>query len=217
MTTIGMILLLAVAAAPADTGNAASSAASLAGVYDGGQTEMAAQLELDADGRFRYGMIYGALDEMAEGTWMAASDHVLLTSDPVNPPRFLFLGQAAGEKGRLQVSLDLPTGFSRQYFDVMVDFAQGPPSRAQMGEDGLDLPFGQDNPPVAASMVLPLFDVRSEPARIDPAKGYAMAFRFEPNDLGKVDFKGTALKIERGDLLLERHERLIRFRRQDQR
>ncbi len=34
---------------------------------------------------------------------------------------------------------------------------------------------------------------------------------FEPNDLGKVDFRATPLRIEDGDLVIERHDRLIRF------
>jgi hypothetical protein len=67
---------------------------SLVGVYDGGQMEIAAGLELTGDGHFRYGLSYGALDEGAAGTWAAAGDAVTLTvekyesSDPDTNGKF---------------------------------------------------------------------------------------------------------------------------------
>jgi hypothetical protein len=42
---------------------AAPARQSLVGTYHGHQMEMAAGLELKADGRFRYGLSYGALDK----------------------------------------------------------------------------------------------------------------------------------------------------------
>src|SRR5882757_9583569 len=82
--------------------------AALVGAYDGNQMEMAVGLELDRNGRFQYGMAYGALDEEAEGAWLAEGDHVLLTSDPVTPPRFVFLGQKPAAVGKLQIALEVP-------------------------------------------------------------------------------------------------------------
>ena len=67
---------------------------SLVGMYDGGQMEIAAGLELTKEGRFRYGLSYGALDEGAAGTWSAAGDAVTLTvekyesSDPDTDGKF---------------------------------------------------------------------------------------------------------------------------------
>jgi hypothetical protein len=49
------------------SGPAAAQSGSLAGVYDGGQMEIAAALELRPDGRFNYALSYGALDEQATG------------------------------------------------------------------------------------------------------------------------------------------------------
>lgn len=68
------IALLASVAVAAD-----SHPASLAGIYDGGQMEIAAGLELTKDGKFRYVLSYGALDEAAAGTWSAAGNSVALT------------------------------------------------------------------------------------------------------------------------------------------
>jgi hypothetical protein len=58
-----------------------------------------------------------------------------------------------------------------------------------------------------------MYGLHSDPVTIDPAKGYALRFGFEPNDLGKVDFRATALTIDHGDLLLDRFDRHIRFHR----
>ena len=77
---MAIALLLAVASS---TVAATASRQSLVGTYDGHQMEIAAGLELKADGRFRYSLSYGALDEEAAGKWTMSGDQVLLTSDPV--------------------------------------------------------------------------------------------------------------------------------------
>jgi hypothetical protein len=61
-------------------------------------------------------------------------------------------------------------------------------------------------------MLFPVFSVISEPLQLDPGSGYSVRIRFEPNDLGKVSFQATPLKILNGDLLLDRHGRTIRFK-----
>ncbi len=172
--------------------------AALVGVYDGHQMEMAAGLELGRDGRFRYGLAYGALDEEAAGTWVAEQDHV---------------GQKQAEAGTLHITLDLPQGLSPQYFDVVVESAHGRLNGAQLTDEGATLSFEASDPPVRVRLLLPVFALRGDFVPIDPAKGYWLAFRFEPNDLGKVDFRATPLRIDHGDLLLVRHDREIRFRR----
>src|ERR1700747_2620930 len=63
---------------------------SLAGLYDGGQMEVGAQLLLKPDGHFEYELAYGALDETAKGTWELRDGAVLLPPAPaVVPPRFV--------------------------------------------------------------------------------------------------------------------------------
>lgn len=51
------------------------------GLWDGGRTEIAAMLEITADGRFRYALSYGALDEVAEGRWTVLGGAVTLMAD----------------------------------------------------------------------------------------------------------------------------------------
>ena len=72
-----------------------SAAPQVAGLYETQQIEVAAALELQPDGRFRYVLSYGAVDEAAEGDWRFDGAAVHLTSNPMppeNPP--LELGEA---------------------------------------------------------------------------------------------------------------------------
>ena len=211
----GVFAIMAIAlflAAASSTIAAPASRQSLVGTYDGNQMEIAAGLELKADGRFRYGLSYGALDEEAAGKWTMSGDQVLLTSDPVTAPRFVLVSQGKGVDGVLQLSLDVPKGLSRQYFDAVIAKRTGETQRQQLGEDGLSLPVTSDNAPTSVRMLLPVFSVIGEPLNLDPSSGYSVRIRFEPNDLGKVNFQATPLAILNGDLLFDRHGRTIRFK-----
>lgn len=113
-------LMLTAADAPAQPALSASES-KWVGVYDGGQMELAAALDLRADGQFQFALSYGALDEAAEGKWRLEGDHIDLepvryvSNDPGNTT------QTFGD-GRLTISgesLTLPRygrmlTFSRQ-------------------------------------------------------------------------------------------------------
>lgn len=203
-------LLVLTTAAPADPAHPAA----LVGEYDGHQMEMGAGLALKADGRFEYGLSYGAVDEAAEGSWVADHGAVILTSDHVTPPRFTMVEQKAGPAKELRVTLDVPRGMNPQYFDAVVTFADGRAVQRQLGEEEETvIPIADGAAPTRIMIVLSMFELHGDWLAIDPDKGSRLHFRFEANDLGKVDFHGTALKIERGDLLLDRYGRTIRFRR----
>ncbi|AUW57259.1 hypothetical protein C1T17_03285 [Sphingobium sp. SCG-1] len=85
---LGALMLIAADAPVAPPLSAAAS--KWVGVYDGGQMELAAALELRADGRFGFELSYGALDEAAEGTWTLKGENIELaperymTNDPGN-------------------------------------------------------------------------------------------------------------------------------------
>jgi hypothetical protein len=208
--------VLLVAAKSAATGRAMAQSTSLVGTYDGRQMEMVAGLELLTNGRFRYALAYGALDEQAAGKWTSGGDRVLLTSDPVTPPRFVLVSQSRGAPGMLRVDLDVPKGVSRQYFNALITKANGQTERRQLAEDGLLLPFAAAEAPITLRLSLQMFDIAGGPVRLDANSGYSVRFRFEPNDIGKVAFQATPLKLVNGELLLDRHGRTIRFRRTGQ-
>lgn len=198
---------------PAISGPPSPGPRCLAGEYDGGQMEIAASIELTDDQQFRYTLSYGAIDEMAEGRWERAPGGVLLTSDPITPPAFALDGQTAEAGRTLTLTLDVPRGVSRQYFDAIVRFADGRVVQRQFTEDGLAFDLGPEARPVGVAVFLPLFDVQSETYPVSFAAGGDVRIRFTPNDLGKVAFDRTEARFDKQDLLLDRHDRTIRFRR----
>lgn len=198
------LLAAALAIAPAD----------LAGTYDGGQMELAAGLELRADGRFRYGLTYGALDEEAEGSWVVEGDTVLLTTEPaVVPPRFTLAEQRATGSGALEVVVSDPKGRALPNIDIAVTYDEGDPDILQSREEPVSIPVEAARLPRTILLAIPVFDVVSDPFSIDPAKGYGFSFRFEPNGLGTADFQRTPLAIDKGELVMPRFDRTLRFRR----
>jgi len=201
---IALVLAAALATAPAD----------LVGVYDGGQMEVAAGLELRADGRFRYGLSYGALDEQAEGSWTVEGDRLLLTTEPaVVPARFLIEDQKPTASGALEVGVVDPKGRPLPNIDIAISYDEGDPDILQSREEPIAVPLDAKRPPRSILLAVPVFDVASEPFDIDPSKGYGFTFRFEPNGLGTADFQRTPLTIDKGVLLLPRFDRTLRFER----
>jgi hypothetical protein len=69
------------------------------------------------------------------------------------------------------------------------------------------------DPPRKVRVSLPIFDVVGEEATLGRSKGHRLSFAFEPNELGKVAFDATPLQVSDGELLLTRHDRLLRFRK----
>lgn len=186
--------------------------ASLAGGYDGHQSEIAAMLDLGSDGRFHYGLSYGALDEEARGKWEFDGSRVLLTSDPVVPPKFVVLSAKPLRARKLKLKLDLPCGMDRQYFSVRARLGDGRSIERQFGEEGLEVPLGPSERVASVAVMLPVYGLEGEPAPLPRARGGEVHFRFEANDLGKVDFERQPLLLEQGGMVLERHGRTIVFR-----
>ena len=54
--------------------------ADFTGFYISAQPEVAAAIELEADGKFAYSLEHGAVSEVAEGTWTSEGGTIYLTS-----------------------------------------------------------------------------------------------------------------------------------------
>jgi hypothetical protein len=208
-----LAFLAANAAAQPTAGPPSPADECLAGDYDGHAMEMAGGLHLEAGGRFRYGLSYGAVDEEAEGRWERDASSVYLTSDPITPPRFALVSESAAPAGEFQVALDVPRGISRQYFNVMLTLADGRTIARQMSEDGLVLPLEAGEKVASIRVLLPVFDLESERFPLAAGTASEVHIRFEPHDLGKVAFARQPLAIEGSVLVLQRYDRKIPFSR----
>lgn len=91
------------------------SLADLTGFYASSQMEVAAAIELEADGKFAYSLDYGAVSEVAEGTWTSEGNIIYLTSTRMDGA----YRQAAFKREPLQV--DGPALVLRRY-DVNIRF-----------------------------------------------------------------------------------------------
>jgi hypothetical protein len=183
------------------------------GTYIAHEPEIAAQLDLDAGGRFHYALAYGALDEMADGQWRWDGGHLLLASDPVTPPEVTLLSDEALADNRLQVDLDLPDGIALQYFNVVLVQPDGGLRGLQFAADGLDVALDPAHAPAALRIDLPALDFSSRSFPLKPG-GHSLKLRFVPHDLGKAVLTDQPLTEEGSSLLLERHDRKIAFKRE---
>jgi hypothetical protein len=186
----------------------------LAGIYDGGQMELAAGLELRADGRFRYGLAYGALDEQAEGVWTVEGDDVVLTTQPpVTPPGFVLLSDEPAPDGKLFVTLanrDLLQGLRLEL--LLIPEGNERPELISIDADGLS-PVETGMKLMAIRPIVPIYEVAGDPVKLSPGSGHRLTFRFDPNDIGRADFRGTRLRIEQGALVMPKFDRTLRFRK----
>lgn len=181
---------------------AAAAPAELAGVYMlTGVREAAGGLELLADGRFRYGMSYGALDEQAEGKWRQDGNRIFLTTDPApSPPEWTLAAAEKGDPGLFQVLLENPSGQPVANIGVKVRMRDGSTEEASTRSEWLEAPLGGGRVPVALRFHIPVFEVSSPEFPIDLEKGHRLRFRLDPKDLGVRDFRDWPLDL-RGDLL----------------
>lgn len=76
---VGLALLLCLSVLPL---GGARAAGSMAGhYYLEGVMETGSELLLEPDGHFRWYLVYGALDQFADGRWKQDGDAVVLTSE----------------------------------------------------------------------------------------------------------------------------------------
>lgn len=182
----------------------------VAGLYDGQQTEIAALLELGTDGRYRYQLSYGALDEWSAGTWTLVGGAVVLASDPFKAPAFEVRDEGASS-GTLTVRMDMSNGADPQYFAVLLKRADGSVAIESMSVNGLTLAMG-DNPVVSLRPLLAMFDLTG-PAFEVPVDGADVRITFLSNDIGFAGFDGERL-VRSGDAYeLLRYGRTLRFRK----
>lgn len=189
---------------------ARGAAPEIAGLYDGGQTEVAAALYLGDDGRFEYAMSYGAVDETAAGTWTSDGDTVVLTSDPVQAPAFELLAAEQAGGDAFHVDLELPASLPLEAYSALITLADGSAFAADFGADGLHLELAPQESVASIMLALTIFDLRSETFAV-PAGANRLRFGFTPNDLGKVPFNQAVLPMIDGAYVLERLGVELRF------
>jgi hypothetical protein len=202
-----LLLLLALGSA------AAARERSPAGTYRlVGEQDAASGLALKRNGHFRYFLIYGALDEEAEGRWSVADGVVTLVTEPKPvPPAFSRRPSAKSDSAPLTVRVSWPDGRGVALVDLRIGFDEGPPVDGYTQEDGWSLPAEERRIPRWIELKVPMHDFTSPRFPIDLAAGNALAFTLTPNDLGKFDFEGIRIEVEPGALIVLRGGARLRY------
>lgn len=205
---IGLAALLLIGA-PAPSH--APTASKLAGLYETHQMEMGGGLELKRNGRFRYGLSYGAVDEEAEGTWTFDGKVVHLTSSPMpKPPSFELVHDDPAPKGELYMTLEDP-GFEWGHpLEAMATPDMKSGFEVSADDSGrVDL---AGKPAIAAiAPRMPVYGSTGDIFQLSPERGHRLVFRFHRNDLGKVAFRNEKLELNGSGLTLVRYDTDIRF------
>lgn len=173
--------------------------------------ELAAELNLRADGTYTYAMAVGALDEISQGHWEedpGGTIHFVTEPKPV-PPVFRRLEGAPGPNAPFLL-VTWPNGRGIAGIDFRIGFEQGDPITDYTQTDGWQWPGDEERTPAWIELAEPIHGVASPRYVIAPSE---KAFRFElvPNDLGTIDFSEAEARLEDGRLLLVRSEGVMKF------
>lgn len=174
----------------------------IAGEYRIARMEAGGGLLLQPDGKFYYGLDYGAVSEVGEGVWSSDGRTVRLTSKPMpRAPRFVVTADAPAPKNVLTVRMSpaLPSGYS--LYLLMLKAGQRP-IQARVDDDGsVDIrDIGMPDTIIPSLPTVP----PGAPIRLSQDRGHQLTIRFEPNDLGKAAFDGTILPVTKDGLVLQR-------------
>ena len=203
--------------APAQAVASSPTRESLAGEYEGSQMEVGARLLLKTDGHFNYELAYGALDEAAEGTWEIRNGAVYLTTAPaVKLPQFVVESDTPDASGGLWIKLSSGPVMRGARQRIYLVYGPGEPAdMAEVADDG-HVPLPGNRRPTAIIPEIPVYPIMSKPIPLTGTGGHRFVMRFEPNDIGKADFRAQRLSIENGVLVMPRRdlELMLRFKRQ---
>jgi len=187
---------------------------SFAGYYESRQMEVAAGLELKPNGKFRYALSYGAVDEEGEGDWTSDGKTVRLTSNPMpKGPTFELVRDDPAPKGQVWMTFDKASFKWTGRVDAIATVLgmSGKGLVTASSSDGRVESGGRTL--TSIEPLVPMYRIPGGAVRLSPDRGHRLLFRFHPNDIGRPMFKGQLLTNDGSALLLDRYDTVIRFLR----
>ena len=187
--------------------------------------DVAGGLELGADGRFRYFLSAGALDQHAEGSWIETAGDIRLITDPKPiPPSFARSPDAKPGEGKDPPTLHVRLADGRDLAGI--DFRLGLTTGASMAgytqaegwrfeEPDAAKPAETPERKIAwVELVEPIYDVVSPRFVIDPPAAGGLVFVLTPNDIEVVDFRNDRFEKRSDDFVLHLGERTLKMVRE---
>lgn len=191
----------------------ASAAPSLIGHYRvAAGPDVAGALEIGADNRFRYGLSAGALDEQAEGRWVADGAKVCLYTEPRPvPPAFTLAPRTAPSPEAPTLLVTWPNGRGIAGVDFRIGFDSGDPLEGYTQSYGWSMPQDDKRVPTWIELAVPMHSLQSPRLTLDSADRGTITVVITPNDLGVVDFQGACLEAQGTGYVLRRGGGELRF------
>ncbi len=172
-------------------------------------------LEIAKDGRFRYQLIAGALDQAAQGRWEKKDGLVRLFTEPKPTPPTFRITAVEGGKDKPLARVTWLNGRGIAGIDVRVGFSSGEPVEGYTQEDGWTLPLDESRTPIWIEIAEPIHRIASE--RSDLLPGQVIEAIFVPNDLGIVAFDGALVEESTDGVVLHHPWGDMQFIRQGRR
>ncbi|MCH4150723.1 MAG: hypothetical protein LKF30_02055 [Sphingobium sp.] len=175
--------------------------------------ELAAQIEIRADGHFDYALAYGALDEHAEGLWTKTDTGIALTTQPKpKPPEFRLDHQGRAGDAPFALLVRWPDGRGIAGVDFRLGLADGSEITGYTQDYGWRLGDPEKGKPVWIELAEPMHGFTSPRFPI-AAETHSMTVTLVPNDMGVAAFDGTLFESGgEGAYLLHHPRGDIRFR-----
>jgi hypothetical protein len=175
--------------------------------------DTAGGLELGADGKFRYALSEGALDEHAEGTWTETGGDIRLTTAPKPIPPSFARGPDAGADAPT-IHVRLADGRDLAGVDFRIGLSTGASMAGYTQAEGWSFDGPGERKIAWVELVEPIYGVVSPRFTIDPPAAGALVFVLTPNDIDTVDFQNAQLERWTDDFVLHRGGRALRMIRE---
>ncbi len=178
----------------------------LVGLYRAAEgPDVASHLLIGADGRFRYELMAGALDQWAQGDWRALPDGgIALTTRPQpKAPQFRVENMTGGKGKDAPFSLMVvwPNGRGAPGVDFRIGLGDGSVTEGYTQEDGWRADLPAEAQPVWIELQEPIYGTTLARTPI-PQGARELRFVLEPNDMGVVDFRDARAELRDGRLIL---------------
>ena len=184
------------------------------GRYTHAEHELVAELWLRADGRFRYGLTVGSLDEVAEGRWTADSTQIRLVSEPKPVPPTITAGPVRQDPGAaLSLLVATSNGNGVLGVDLVVGFDTGETVDGYTQANGWNLPKEEKRVPRWVEFSMESYGLQSPRFPINQDQANALTFVLTANNIGVIDLSDTKVDVSGKELIIYRHGGTMRFSR----
>ncbi len=176
--------------------------------------DTASVIELAPDGRFRYQLSEGALDEEASGRWTRTDDGVALETLPrPRLPEWQINAIGEAQDTPLRLVVKVPGGESVAGIFVRIGFTNDDRMGAMTQHDGWAMDPAETRQPAWIEFSEPIHGVASRRFDLPPRRGLALDVTLVPNEIGVAAFDKTPATLSRDGLVLHWRGRDITYAR----